>query len=66
MRKGASAGAGLLLAFGTALAACGGAQETPAPDPASADESRALAEAAEMLDAREPPPPAPAQGDGNE
>lgn len=61
---GASVRAGVLLALGTALAACGGAEST-APDPASGDEERAVAEAAEMLEERQPSP-APTLEDGNE
>ncbi|QZH76000.1 MAG: hypothetical protein JY451_05340 [Erythrobacter sp.] len=58
-----SARAGVLLALGAALAACGGAERT-APDPASGDEARAVAEAAEMLEERQPQS-APARDDGN-
>lgn len=55
--------AGLLLALGAALAACGGSGDARAPDAISADETRAIAEAAEMLEERQPPP---ASGEGNE
>ncbi len=64
MPKVESARAGMLLALGAALAACGGA-DAPAPHPASGDEERAVAEAAEMLEERQPPA-APAPDDGNE
>lgn len=64
----ARARAAVLLALGVALGGCGDAPTARAPDAASNDEERAVAEAAEMLEERVPDaPPTPDDGaeDGN-
>lgn len=62
--------AGLLIALGALLSACGNERESRAPKPADADETRALEAAAEMLDERRPEPadeqPSVANTDSNE
>lgn len=55
-RPGLGAAAALALAI-AALAACGRSEDEAGPGDPSVSEAKALDEAAEMIEARKPPPP---------